>query len=140
MRSTSSIGRSPGGEPHLALRLTVLQAVLAAAAAWPALHFGGPGGLQSMLLAAGLSWLAVVASYLALAAAFRRVAQLQVVIVVGGFLVRFAVLFALLALVAKTLRVDIGQIVLWLVGFYMVLVVAEAWSLSRPASRRPPEV
>jgi len=118
----------------------VLQVVLGAAAAWPALHFGGPSGLKSMLLAAGMSWLAVVASYLALAFAFRHVAQLQVVIVVGGFVVRFAVLFALLALVAKTMTVDVGQIVLWLVGFYMVLVVAEAWSLSRPAARRPPEV
>jgi hypothetical protein len=123
----------------LPLQLTVLQVVLGAAAAWPALRFGGRAGLQSMLLAAGLSWLAVVASYVALALTLRRVAQFQVVIVVAGFVVRFAMLFALLALVAKTLTVDLNQIVLWLVGFYMVLVVAEAWSLSRSAARRRPE-
>ena len=140
MRSTFSIGKFRGVEAALPLQLTLLQGVLAAAAVWPALRFGGRAGLQSMLLAAALSWLAVVASYLALGLAFRRVAPLQVVIVVGGFVVRFAVLFALLALVGKTLAVDLGQIVLWLVGFYMVLVVAEAWSLSRGAARRPPEV
>ncbi len=105
---------------------------------WPALRFGGRTGLQSMLLAAGLSWLAVVASYVALVLTLRRVAQFQVVIVVGGFLLRFAMLFALLALVSKMLPVDLGQIVLWLVGFYMVLVVAEAWSLSRSAARQRP--
>jgi hypothetical protein len=124
----------------LPLRLTALQVLLAATAAWPALRLGGRTGLQSMLLAAGMSWLVVVASYFVLGIAFRRLAETQVVIVVGGFLVRFALLFALLALVAKTLTLDLGHVVLWLVGFYMVLVVAEAWSLSRPPARRPPEV
>jgi heme/copper-type cytochrome/quinol oxidase subunit 1 len=124
----------------LPLQLTVLQVVLGGAAAWPALRFGGRAGLQSMLLAAGLSWLAVVASYVVLGLTLRRVAHFHVVVVVGGFLVRFALLFALLALVSKTLPVDLGQIVLWLVGFYMVLVVAEAWSLSRGTTRRSPEV
>lgn len=140
MRSTSSIGRFRGGEAALPLQLTLLQAMLGAAAAWPALHFGGRTSLQSMLLAAGLSWLAVVASYVALGLTLRRVAHFHVVIVVGGFLVRFAMLFGLLALVSKLLPVDLGEIVLWLVGFYMVLVVAEAWSLSRTSARRPPEV
>ncbi len=138
MRSTSSIGRFRGDEARLPLQLTLLQAVLCAAAVWPALRFGGRTGLQSMLLAAGLSWLAVVASYVALVLTLRRVAHFQVVIVVGGFLLRFAMLFALLALVSKMLPVDLGQIVLWLVGFYMVLVVAEAWSLSRSAARQRP--
>jgi len=50
--------------------------------------------------------------------------------VVGGFLVRFAVLFGLLTLVSKTLPVNLNHLVLWLVSFYMVLVVVEAWRLS----------
>jgi len=64
LRSTSSIGRSPGGEPHLALRLTVLQAALGAAGRLAGAPLRGPGGLaEHAAAAAGLSWLAVVASY-----------------------------------------------------------------------------
>jgi hypothetical protein len=93
-----------------------------------------------MLLGAGLSWATVVASYAILVVAFRRSRNLQVLIAVGGFLVRFAMLFGLLTLISKTLVVDLGQLVIWLVGFYMVLVVAEAWWLASGSTRRRPEV
>jgi hypothetical protein len=82
-----------------------------------------------MLLGAGLSWMTVVASYLGLLLAFRNVKQIQAVIVLGGFVVRMVMLFGLLALIAKTLTVNLNQLVIWLVTFYLVLVVAEAWML-----------
>lgn len=111
---------------------------LVAAAAYPAYRLGGRESLQGMLLGAGLSWMTVVASYTGLVLAFPRAKQLQLLIVVGGFLVRFATLFALLALISKTTTVNLSQLVIWLVGFYVVLVVAEAWTLAgSPAPRRP---
>ena len=48
-------------------------------------------------------------------------------IVVLGLLV----LFGLLAWIARTVAVDLSQLVLWLVSFYLVLVIAEAWELSK---------
>ena len=92
-----------------------------------------------MLLGAALSLVTVVASYLLLAFAFRRSRQLQVAIVLGGFVLRVAMLFALLASIARFGVVDMNQLVLWLVGFYLVLVVAEARDLASDAARRPPE-
>lgn len=91
-----------------------------------------------MLLGAVLSCATVVASYTILVLAFRHVRQLQVVIVVGGFLIRFVILFVALTVISKTLVVDLGQLVIWIVAFYMVLVVAEAWFLvSSPTAKRP---
>jgi hypothetical protein len=115
--------------------LTALQAGLVALAAYPAQALGGRAGLEAMLLGAGLAWMAVVASYVGIVLAFRRAALLPVVIVVGGFLVRFALLFGLLWLVARTTTIDLGRLVIWIVGFYMVLVVAEAWSLATGLKR-----
>jgi hypothetical protein len=82
-----------------------------------------------MLVGAALSWLAVVASYIGLLVAFRNVKQFAMLIVLGGFLVRITMLIGLLAWVSRTLAVDLGPVVLWIVGFYMVLVVAEAYTL-----------
>jgi hypothetical protein len=111
--------------------------VLTGAAAFPAWRFGGRDGLEGMLLGAALAWSAVIASYAGLALAFRNVKPFAVVIVLGGFLVRLLILFGLLTWVAKSMRVNLSQIVLWLVGFYMVLVVAEAYILAQDEKRRP---
>ncbi|MFQ5600550.1 MAG: hypothetical protein ACE5G2_08350 [Candidatus Krumholzibacteriia bacterium] len=93
-----------------------------------------------MLLGAGLSLMTIVVSYLVLLFAFRNVKQIQMLIVLGGFVVRVAMLFGLLALIARTLVADLNQLVIWLVSFYLVLVVAEAWELaSETRERRPPE-
>jgi len=139
LRSTSRTGRSRGSRARVPLLLTGIQLALCALAAYPAYRLGGRESLRSMLLGAGLGWATVVASYVVLAAAFRRARQIQVPIVVGGFVVRFAMLFGLLALVSKMLVVDLGQLVIWLVAFYMVLVVAEAWSLASDTGGRKPE-
>jgi hypothetical protein len=112
------------------LLLTAVQLGLCALLAYPAYRLGGRDALQNMLLGAGLSWATVVASYIGLVTVFRKAKSIQMVVVVGGFLVRFAVLFGLLTLVSKTLPVNLNHLVLWLVSFYMVLVVVEAWRLS----------
>lgn len=137
MVSTSSFARSRRSRAGLPLRLTGIQLGLAALAAFPAWRFGGATGLQSLLWGAGLSWVAVIASYAGLSLAFRNVKPFAVLIVIGGFLVRLVILFGLLTWVAKTMRVNLSQIVLWLVGFYMVLVVAEAYILAQGEKRRP---
>jgi hypothetical protein len=112
--------------------------VLCALVAYPAYRFGGQESLRIMLLGAALSCATVVASYTFLVLAFRHVRQIQVLIVVGGFVMRFAILFGALMFISKTFVVDLGQLVIWLVGFYMVLVVAEAWFLvSGSAAKRP---
>ena len=92
-----------------------------------------------MLLGAALSLMTVVVSYLLLAFAFRKSRQLQVAIVLGGFVVRVLMLFALLAGIARFGVVDMNQLVLWLVSFYLVLVVAEARELAAGTRERSPE-
>jgi len=129
LRSTSRTGRSRRSRAALPLQLIGIQTALCALAAYPAYRFGGQASLQLMLLGAVLSCATVVASYTILVLAFRHVRQLQVVIVVGGFLIRFVILFGALTVISKTLVVDLGQLVIWIVVFYMVLVVAEAWFL-----------
>jgi hypothetical protein len=108
---------------------------LSALAAYPAYRLGGRESLQSMLLGAGWSLMTIVLSYLILAFAFRNAKQIQMVIVVGGFVVRVAMLFGLLALIARTLVVNLNQLVIWMVSFYMVLVVVEAWELAAEMRR-----
>ena len=139
MGSTSYTERFRGSRARLPLRLTLITLALAAAAAYPVHRLGGREGLQSMLLGAGLSWVTVIGSYLGIILAFRNAKQLQALIVLGGFLVRLMMLFGLLTVIAKTLEVNLNQLVIWLVSFYMVLVVAEAYLLAAQPLRRPPE-
>ena len=139
MASTSSTETRGRSRVWLPLRLTWIQLALGATLAYPVFRFGGPDGLQSMLVGGALSWVAIVASYFGLLVAFRNVKQFAVLIVLGGFLVRFAILFALLAWISRALDVNLSQTVLWLVGFYMVLVIVEAWSLSTREEQSPEE-
>ena len=93
-----------------------------------------------MLLGAGLSWMTITLSYLLLAWVWRRSRQLQVALVTAGFLVRVVLLFGLLAWIARTFVVNLNQLVLWLVGFYFVLVVVEARELAAAERQRSREV
>ena len=127
----SSTERFRGSRGTLPLRLTLLAGALAGLAAYPAYALGGRESLFSMLMGASLSCLTIVLSYWILILAFRNVQQIQVLIVIGGFVVRLVVLFGLLAWIARTVAVDLSQLVLWLVSFYLLLVIAEAWELSR---------
>lgn len=128
-----------GSRTRLPLRLTLITLALCAVAAYPTYALGGRGALAAMCLGAALSAVTILSSYGILALAFRNVPQFQTTIVVGGFVLRLAIFFALLALVARTLVVDLEQVVLWMVTFYFVLVILEAWWLAAQArsSRRP---
>jgi hypothetical protein len=92
-----------------------------------------------MALGAALSLATIVISYLLLSLVFRHSRQLQSIIVLGGFVLRVALLFLFLALVARTLAVKLEEVVIWLVSFYMVLVVVEARELAAEAKRGNPE-
>ncbi|HZM14945.1 MAG TPA: hypothetical protein VFE28_02990 [Candidatus Krumholzibacteria bacterium] len=92
-----------------------------------------------MLLGAGLSWMTITLSYVLLAWVWRRSRQLQVALVTAGFLVRVALLFGLLAWIARTFVVNLNQLVLWLVVFYFVLVVVEARELAAAERQRSRE-
>jgi hypothetical protein len=92
-----------------------------------------------MLLGAALSLMTIVASYLLLTWVFRRSRQQQVALVLGGFVVRLVLLFGLLSWVARSVSVNLNQLVLWLVSFYLVLVVAEARELAATQRKRTAE-
>ncbi len=89
-----------------------------------------------MLLGAALSLVTIVSSYLALAAVFGRSRQLASIIVLGGFVVRVAMLFALLAFIARHFDVVLEQVVLWSVGFYFLLILVEARALDTRSRKR----
>ena len=103
--------------------------------AFPAYRVGGMDALRSLAVGAGLSWFAVLASYIGLSLAFRGRSS-PAILVLGGFVVRLAMLFGMLSLVSRLWRVNLAHVVLWLVSFYVVLVVAEAVFLTAPARRR----
>jgi len=88
-----------------------------------------------MALGAALSLVTIVISYLLLSFAFRRSRQLQSIIVLGGFVLRVALLFLFLSLVSRTMAVELEEVVLWLVSFYLVLVVVEARELAAQTRR-----
>ena len=136
MRSTSCTERSRESRARLPLRLTAIALALCAAVAYPAYRLGGRESLLSMLLGAGLSWVTIITSYAGLVLAFRNVKHIQAVIVLGGFVVRMAMLFGSLSLIARVLVVNLNQLVIWLVSFYLVLVVAEAYMLVAASPRR----
>ncbi len=92
-----------------------------------------------MLLGAALSLMTIVLSYLLLSWVFRRSRQLQVALVLGGFVVRLITLFGLLSWFARSVSLDLNQLVLWLIGFYLVLVVAEARELAATQRKRTAE-
>lgn len=92
-----------------------------------------------MALGAALSLVTIVISFWLLSFAFRKSRQLLAIIVLGGFVLRVALLFLFLSLVARTMAVELDEVVIWLVSFYLVLVVAEARELAAESRRGTPE-
>ena len=135
MGSTFWSERSRRSDAPIPLRLTLIAIGLGLLAALPAYRLGGIDALRSLAVGAGLSWLAVLASFVGLSLAFRP-RWSPAVIVLGGFVIRLMLLFGLLAMVARLWVVNLAHVVLWLVGFYVVLVVAEAVFLTAPERRR----
>lgn len=90
-----------------------------------------------MSIGAAASVVTIITSYWILSLVFRNARQFQTTIVVGGFVLRLIIFFALLQLVARMLVTDLEQVVLWMVSFYFLLVILEAWWLAAEARANP---
>lgn len=101
----------------------------------PATLIGGADTLAMVGVGAALALLIVLGGYGIARLVFRGPDRYAVKLAVGGFLVRLVLLvLSLVAFVAIT-GLDPERFVLWVVTFYFVLVMAEAWMLAR-AERR----
>ena len=114
--------------PQLLVAVTV---TLAGAAAIPTGLLGGAHALGMMGLGAALGLVSVLGGCWIARFAFRGPDVFATKLVVGGFIIRIALLvLAMSALVAVT-GIELGRFVLWLVTFYFALILAEAWVLAR---------
>ncbi len=109
-----------------------------AVAAIPATVRRQPEALAPIAWGAGLSLAAIVGGYWLAQIVFRGPDPFATKLVVGGFVIRLSLLFFLTAVAVTTIGLDLASFVLWLVGFYFVLIVVEAWLLGRPAPERAP--
>ena len=92
---------------------------------------GGLDAVSMMALGAALGLAAVLGGYLCTMLAFRGPDRFATKLVVGGFLLRMLLLFALVAAIVTATEIDPSRFMLWLVLFYFVLVMVEAWILAR---------
>lgn len=84
-----------------------------------------------MSLGAGLALVVVLGGWWIARLAFRGPDVFATKLVVGGFIVRMAMLvLAMFALIAVT-DIEPGRFVLWLVSFYFALILVEGWILAR---------
>jgi hypothetical protein len=126
--STEKPNRYPARIPAILVLLTL---ILAAVAAIPTGLIGGLEAISMMGVGAGAGLAIVVGGYYCAQLAFRGPDPYAVKIVVGGFLVRLVLLgLTLTAFVAVT-DTPPARFVLWLIAFYFLLVLAEAWILAR---------
>ena len=109
----------------------MLTLALAAAAALPTAILAGRDSVLRMLLAAGVSLASVVGGYWLAQLAFRGPDRYATKLVVGGFLTRMALLFAVSGAVLAATGIAPDAFVLWLVVFYFALILVEAWILAR---------
>ena len=135
----SSIARRGESRSKAPIRIALLAVTLAAAAAVPTTILGGVDALSMMGLGAGLGLAIVLGGYYCVQLAFRGPDRYAVKLVVGGFVVRLGLLFAALAVLAAATDIPVSRFVLWLVAFYFVLVLAEAWILAREQMLGPRE-
>ena len=111
--------------------LALVTVALAGLLAIPTGLMGGREALLMMTVGAGVGLGTVVLGYWIAGLAFRGPDRFATKLVVGGFVVRMVLLFvALAALVAGT-DLDPSRFVLWLVSFYFVLIMVEAYLLAR---------
>jgi hypothetical protein len=84
-----------------------------------------------MALGGGVALFAVVGGWWIARFAFRGPDVFATKLVVGGFLVRVVLLACVMTLLVTAAGLDPARFVLWLVAFYFVLLLAEAWILAR---------
>lgn len=120
---------------RIPMTLALLTAALAVVAGIPTALLGGAEGVSMMGIGAGLSLAVVLGGYGCVRLAFRGNDRYAVKLVVGGFVIRLALLVLAMAALANLTEIDPGRFVLWLVTFYFTLVMAEAWILARAETR-----
>jgi hypothetical protein len=125
--------RNPSGLP-LPTLLSGVTLTIAALAAIPTTLLGGIEAVSMLALGAGLGLASVLGGYFCSALAFRGPDRYATKLVVGGFLIRMALLFALVAAIVSATGIEPSRFILWLVCFYFVLVMVEAWILARESS------
>ena len=92
-----------------------------------------------MGIGAGAGLAIVVGGYWCAQLAFRGPDAYAVKLVVGGFLIRLALLAMTLAVFGLVTDISPARFVLWLIAFYFLLVMAEAWILARESASAPKE-
>lgn len=127
MSSTGKRGEARCGIPRI---LTLVATGLAAVAAIPTGLIAGRDGLAMLGVGAGTALTVVLVGYGIVVAALRGPDRMAVQTVVGGFMVRMALLVLCLIGLSK-IGLKLEAFVLWLIAFYVALVLAEAWVLAR---------
>ncbi len=125
-----SIAR-PADRKRIPATLALLTVTLAGILAIPTGLTGGREAVLMMSVGAGVGLGTVVLGYWIAALAFRGPDRFATKLVVGGFVVRMALLFLTMAALVLGTDLDPSRFVLWLVTFYFVLIMVEAWLLAR---------
>jgi hypothetical protein len=111
--------------------LVQVTAALALAAAIPTYLLGGREAVAMMAIGAGAGLFIVLGGYATVHHALRSPERDLARFLVGGFLVRLVFLASSMVGLAVLARLDPTRFVLWLLAFYFVLLLAEAWALLR---------
>ena len=111
--------------------LAMITVVLAGLLAIPTGLMGGGDAVLMMIVGAGVALGVVVFGFWIAALAFRGPDRFATKLVVGGFVVRLFLLFVALAGIVAGTDLDPSRFVLWLVSFYFVLIMVEAFLLAR---------
>lgn len=114
--------------------LTGVTLTIAAVAAIPTILIGGIDAASMMALGGGLGLASVLGGYFGTTLALRGPDRFATKLVVGGFLIRMALLFAFVAGLVSATGIEPSRFILWLVSFYFILVMVEAWILARESS------
>ncbi|MCA9729216.1 MAG: hypothetical protein KC729_16130 [Candidatus Eisenbacteria bacterium] len=108
---------------------------MAAILAIPTGLVGGADAVVMMAIGAGVGLATVVAGYYVARFAFRGPDRFATKLVVGGFMVRMVLLFGAMAALMAATDLDPSRFVLWLVTFYFVLILVEAFLFARSGTR-----
>lgn len=111
--------------------LAVVTLGLATIVALPTALLGGPDALVMMAIGAAASLATVVGAFWLAQLAFRGPDRFATKLVVGGFVTRMILLFAIAATLVIALGLEPSGFVLWMVAFYFAQILVEAWILAR---------
>ena len=113
------------------MMLTAVTLGLAAIAALPTALLGGADAVSMMAIGAAASLVTVLGAFWLAQLAFRGPDRFATKLVVGGFVTRMVLLFAVAAVLVVVAGLEPSAFVLWLVGFYFAQIIVEAWLLAR---------